>query len=86
LAGQKDTQWVILATAMPSVSFAVAANAVKNIEGFNMNLHKNGWPNMPHRILEYRQDWQHSDFAEVGDTFTKKLYTKMVIKGGLNEK
>jgi hypothetical protein len=86
LAGQKDTQWVILATAMPSVSFAVAANAVKNIEGFNMNLHKNGWPNMPHRILDFRHDWQHSDFAEVGDTFTKKLYTKMVIKGGLNEK
>jgi hypothetical protein len=66
------------------VSFAVAANAVKNIEGLNMNLQKNGWPNMPERG-QYLNDWQHSDFAEVGATFTKNIYAKMINKGDLHD-
>ena len=80
LADQKDTQWVILATAMPSVSFAAAANAVDDMDGIDMNGLKNGWPDMPERG-EYLNDWQHDDFVTIGATFVKMMYDKCVEKG-----
>jgi hypothetical protein len=86
LAGQKDTQWVILATEMPSVSFAAAANAVRDISGVDMMDLKNGWPELPERE-QFANDWQHGDFASpgVGATYVKKMYEKAVSEGGLNE-
>ncbi len=85
LAGQKDTQWVILATAMPSVSFAAAANVVENMDEFNMNEHKNGWPDLQQRDENFQEDWQHGDFVSIGATYVREMYAKSVSKGGLNE-
>jgi hypothetical protein len=87
LAGQKDTQWVILATSMPSVSFAAAANAVLEMDGVDMMDLKKGRPDLPLRESKYRLDWQHFDFASpgVGATYVEKMYRRAVNKGGLNE-
>jgi hypothetical protein len=85
LAGQKDTQWVILATAMPSVSFAAAANAVLKMDGVDMMGEKNGWPDLPQRDENFQEDWQHNDFFKIGATYVKKMYKHAVSRGDLYE-
>jgi hypothetical protein len=87
LAGLKETQWVILASAMPAVSFSVAANSTAGMEAnFNMMSLKNGWPaNIPGRHPDFKNDWQHSDFHQMGPTYVKPMYKKMVTTGKLNK-
>lgn len=84
LAGQDEVQWAILATAMPSVSFAAAANPVRNLNGANMMGMKSSWPKLD-RDVKFRNDWQHGDFYIIGPSYVKKMYDEMIDKGELNE-
>ena len=86
LAGLKETQWVILASAMPTVSFSVAANSTEGMEAnFNMMSLKNGWPADLPRLNKYKNDWQHSDFHLIGLTYVKPMFEEMIEKGKLKK-
>jgi hypothetical protein len=79
---------VILATAMPSLSFAAAANPVDSMKtGNNINMMplQNGWPENLNREKRYRNDWQHSDFWKIDATHVKRMYEKMIENGSLKQ-
>ncbi len=84
MAGLKETQWDILSTAMPSVSFAAAANAMDSMPGVDMMSLKNGWPVIAMRQDEYKASWYHSDFWLLAPTYVRRMYEKQIERGGLN--
>ncbi len=99
-AALPETQWKLLASAIPSMSYAAAANAIGIINqgatkrNFDMNndneFKSKDWPSAVRlgreaQKPEHRADWYHSDFWMVAPTYTHRMYLKMVELGKLDE-
>ncbi len=79
-----ETQYKILAEAIPALSFAAAANEVESFnrinDGRNIEMQElqNEWPKN-RRVT----DWLHSDFKNVAFNYVYKLYDRIVKEGVL---
>lgn len=89
-ASIKETQYKVLAEAIPEISFAVAANRVLDFDNFGdrnfsvNELFQNSWPD--ERLSSGDgNDWLHSDLKEVAYPYVYKYYDKLVEIGGLDE-
>jgi plasmid maintenance system killer protein len=84
-AAQDETQYKLLAEAIPALSFAAAANEVPSLNtvGGSRNIHlealQNGWPS-----IRSNDDWLHSDLKNIALPYISKFYDRVVSEGGLN--
>lgn len=86
-ADKKQIQYELLATAIPALSYAAAANPLDRFNlqqggngNFNMMKLKNGgWP------AERGGEWHHSDFRDVAMSYTWPMFQEMIKQGGLDE-
>ena len=85
-AAQDETQYKVLAEAIPSRSFAAAANEVDKFNppvGPSRNIHmqglQNGWPSS-----RGNTDWLHSDLKNIAFPYVYKFYDEVIQKGGLD--
>jgi hypothetical protein len=82
---QNDTQYKLLAEAIPAMSFAAAANEISSLDSIesSRNIHmqslQNGWP--PARS---NSDWKHSDLKHIAFPYICEFYERVVQEGGLN--
>jgi len=91
----KDLLFELLATGVPSRSYAAAANPIQRLEDFgrrNFNLQqmRNGWPveaikrdEMAGRWRSGR--WRHSDFKDVALLYVHPFYQTMIEIGDLKK-
>ena len=76
----------ILSDAIPAMTLPVGANPVPRLQSIGRNFNendpqfRNGWPLS--RIAD-NANWHHSDFREVGYTFTHRLFDDFVNFGNL---
>lgn len=92
LVGLDDTQWDMLASSIPAVSFAAGANPIDRLNtlahGQNVNMATIKtvpavWPN---RFTEgYGQRWLHSDIRDIAVQHTRNAYDRFMDIGKLNE-
>ena len=87
-ADKKQVQYELLATAIPALSYAAAANPLEKLDeeddskdrNFNMMNLKNGdWP------AERGGEWYHSDFRDVAMSYTWPMFQEMIKQGELDE-
>ena len=87
-AMRKEVQYDLLATAIPAMSYAAAANPLNKltpVQGADRNFdmmdlkNNDAWP------AERETQWWHSDFRDVAMSYTWKMYEKMIIEGNLDE-
>ncbi len=99
-AALPETQWTLLASAIPAMSYAAAANAVPRLtidaeeeRNFDMNdsqvIKSPDWPSAARlgrsaQKVQHQADWYHSDFWMVAPTYTHRMYLKMVELGKLD--
>jgi hypothetical protein len=85
-AGQKETQYKLLAEAIPALSFAAAANTV-NVLGETRNIHmqtlRSGWPQNRLDDPELGNNWLHSDMKNIAFPYISQFYDRVVQEGGL---
>ncbi|MGE9289944.1 MAG: hypothetical protein ACQKBT_03070, partial [Puniceicoccales bacterium] len=80
IAAGDDTQWHLLAEAIPAMSFAAAANEVEGMLGnYNMMDNALGWPS-----ARGNNNWLHSDFKNVSLNYVRSMYEEMINVGGLD--
>ena len=79
-----DTQWHLLAEAIPAQSFAAGTNSVVGMQGnFNMQAKQNGWPQSRTRGPMINR-WLHSDLKKVSLNYVRELYDQIIDIGGLD--
>ncbi|MGC6454937.1 MAG: hypothetical protein ACON46_00240, partial [Coraliomargaritaceae bacterium] len=85
LAGVDDTQWHLLAEAIPAQSFAAGTNSVVGMQG-NIDLmqQQNGWPENRLNNQDLGNRWLHSDFKKLSLNYVRKLYDQLIETGGLD--
>ena len=85
LAGKDDTQWHLLAEAVPALSDAAGAASVEGMKGnFNMHNNQNGWPQSRLNNAKLNSRWLHSDFKKVSLNYVRELYDQLIDIGGLD--
>lgn len=91
LSRQKDVQWNLLATSIPAMSFAAAANAVESFNDYgvrNLNMEEMrdreglSWPDSRSRS-GWSTRWLHSDFRDVAMPYVYPVFDEMLKIGGL---
>ena len=93
LAGQDETQWDLLASSVPALSFAAAANPITTLDSLagaggvqrNYNMQGlrravNGWP--ASRQSDWGNRWLHSDFRNMALPYVVDTYDAMLDIGG----
>ncbi len=85
-AALKETQYKILAEAIPARSFAAASNEVNKFNppvGPSRNIHmhglQNGWPSS-----RPNTNWLHSDLKNIAFSYVYKFYNRVIQEGGLD--
>jgi hypothetical protein len=87
-ASEPHVFYDLLARAIPSLSFATAANAIKNLNSDrNINMEtvgRNGtdWPSQGH-LGPAQGDWLHSDFKAVALPYVYPFFEKLITIGDL---
>ncbi|MGC6505233.1 MAG: hypothetical protein ACON39_01495, partial [Coraliomargaritaceae bacterium] len=85
-ASDDDTQWHLLAEAIPAMSFAAAANPVEEMQSnIDMMDETNGWPEVRLKNATLGTDWLHSDFKNVSLNYVRPMYERMINIGDLND-
>lgn len=92
LVGLDDTQWDMLASALPALSFAAGSNPIDHLNlighGQNVNMATlkavpTVWPDRSGS--GYGRRWLHSDIRDVAVQHTINVYDRMMTIGRLNE-
>ncbi|ADE55728.1 hypothetical protein Caka_2713 [Coraliomargarita akajimensis DSM 45221] len=83
-ANTPATQYVLLAEAIPALSFGVAANRTNYFEEFSgknidMELYHRGWPS-----LRTDTSWKHSDIKKIPYVYIEKLFEEWIYYGALD--
>ncbi|MEM1223288.1 MAG: hypothetical protein AAGH40_11035, partial [Verrucomicrobiota bacterium] len=85
-AGDDDMQWHLLAEAIPTMSFAAAANEVLGMQSnIDMETKQNGWPQARLNDPELGSRWLHSDFKNVSLNYVHLMYEEMIRIGELDD-
>ena len=86
-AGREETQFKLLAEAIPALTFAAAANEVDSFEfrnNFHMqDLRSSSWPNARTGNSTYNTRWLHSDLKDIAYPYISGVYDEVVRQGGL---
>jgi hypothetical protein len=94
LAAKPDTQWYLLSTSIPAMSFAAGEDSIDNFNpkgeesrDFDMEAlrdnAKSGWPTS--RVNAWGTRWLHSDVRDVALPYVYTTYEKMLNLGGLKK-
>ena len=87
-ASENSVRHDVLATGIPSQSFAIAANPVASLKGnHDMNGMKTDptlWPIDNHDGRSAGK-WLHSDIKNVSTNYLNKVYTSMINLGSLSK-
>ena len=88
LAAQSETQWVLLAHAIPSQSYAVAANPLARLgdeRNYDMQANRNNpWTDDRSDLPRPNDqtDWLHSDIKNVAMPYVHPTFETMLRVGG----
>lgn len=87
-AATPRVRYDLLASGIPSTSYAIAANPVTSMaENYNLSTYKTHsslWPTDKHEGRAAGQ-WLHSDFKDVAINYHYKLFAKMIQSGNLDQ-
>lgn len=88
IAAEPKVRYDILARGIPAMSYAAAANALRDIKSIDMEMEgrvPGKWPADGHDGLRVNR-WIHSDFKNVALPYVQPMYHEMITRGGLNSK
>ncbi len=83
-----EYRWDLLASAIPTRSFAAAANSIERFEensrNFNMETLRGVEPAWPaERISDRQKNWLHSDIRDIALPYVYTVFDTMLQKGEL---
>jgi hypothetical protein len=85
IAEKDDTQWHLLAEAVPALSDAAGAASVEGMQdNINMQDKQNGWPQSRLNDPKKLNRWLHSDFTKIPLNYVHTVYDNLIQIGKLN--
>jgi hypothetical protein len=86
-AAETKVQYDLLASGLPAMSYAVAANPMngmaENIDMETLKTDSTEWPKQNHETQLSAGKWLHSDMREVAFCYLYRMYEKMINLGNL---